>query len=331
MPEISIIIPVFNTSDYLHECLESVIAQTIQDIEIICINDGSTDDSLDILKEFHKRDSRILIMDKKNEGVSATRNAGLEIATGKYIGFVDSDDTISSTYYEILLKEAKSSSSDAVYSRFIKNETFREELNKEEIINQLLPEFFKGDFYNSVCNKIFCSKIIKTNNLKFPVGITHGEDAQFNIEFLLKANKIIIVDYAGYNYRKVLGSATQNINVHPFLEHAVEVYKTDWSQLIENIISADMLNELKKERFVNKIISLIYIYGNRGNVLSDNQRISILKKIVNHPEVIKAFSSTQMVDQLQLGPYKRSIFNNIRRQNVLTLYLLTQYSYYRNL
>ena len=330
MLEISVIIPVYNTSDYLYECLESVIAQTFQNIEIICINDGSTDDSLEILYEFHKKDPRIIIIDQKNKGVSAARNAGLEIAGGKYIGFVDSDDTIASNYYEILLKEIKYNNYDAVYSLFFKSNSFREDFNRENILNRLLPEFFRADFYNSVCNKLYRGEIIKTNNLRFPVEITHGEDAQFNIAFLLASNKIISVDHVGYNYREVIVSATRNIIAHPYLERAVEVYKTDWSQIIGNTISAVALNDLQKERFINTIISLIYIYGNRGNKLLDNQRLSHLKKIVYHPEVLRAFSNSQIVDHLQLGPYARSIFQNIRRQNVLTLYLLTQYSYYRN-
>lgn len=328
---ISIIVPVYNSDIYLRECLESICSQTLQDIEIICINDGSTDDSLEILKEFQNIDARIIIINQKNKGVSAARNSGLEIATGQHIGFVDSDDTIASTYYEMLLKEAKYSNAEAVYSRFIKSDFFRQELNKEQILNHLLPEFFKGDFYNSVCNKIFCRKIIKTNNLKFPVGITHGEDAQFNIEFLLQAKKIILVDHMGYNYREVAGSATRNIIGHPYLNRAVEVYQTDWSQILGNTISPVFLEELKKERFIKTVITLIYIYGNRGNILTDCQRLSHIHEIVNHPEVKNSFLDNQMVDQLKLEKYTRSVFKSIRKQNVLTLYLLTQYSYYRNL
>ncbi|MBR4026832.1 MAG: glycosyltransferase [Lachnospiraceae bacterium] len=90
--KISIIIPVYNTAQYLHKCLSSVLGQTYKNIEVICINDGSTDNSGIILDEFAKQDDRVEVIHKKNEGVSIARNVGLELATGDWIGFVDSDD-----------------------------------------------------------------------------------------------------------------------------------------------------------------------------------------------------------------------------------------------
>ena len=89
MPKVSVIIPVYNTEKYLRECLASVVNQTLKDIEIICINDGSTDNSLQILKKYAKHDNRIKIIDKENGGISTVRNKGLQTATGEYIGFVD--------------------------------------------------------------------------------------------------------------------------------------------------------------------------------------------------------------------------------------------------
>jgi glycosyltransferase involved in cell wall biosynthesis len=101
MPKVSIVIPVYNVEKYLRQCLDSVVNQTLKDIEIICVNDGSTDNSLQILEEYANKDDRIKIINKDNGGLSSARNAGLEIATGVYIGFVDSDDYIEiETYNE---------------------------------------------------------------------------------------------------------------------------------------------------------------------------------------------------------------------------------------
>lgn len=91
-PKVSIIVPVYNVEEYLVKCLDSLVNQTLKEIEIICINDGSTDNSLEILNTYAQKDSRITIIDKKNEGVSAARNTGLNISKGEYIMFVDSDD-----------------------------------------------------------------------------------------------------------------------------------------------------------------------------------------------------------------------------------------------
>ena len=95
MPKISVIIPVYNVEKYLAECLTSVVNQTFKDIEIICVNDGSTDNSPKILKEFAQKDSRIKIINQENQGLSAARNTGLDVATGEYVSFIDSDFTCS--------------------------------------------------------------------------------------------------------------------------------------------------------------------------------------------------------------------------------------------
>ena len=332
MPEISVIIPVYNSARYLRECLESVLGQTVHDIEIICINDGSTDESLQILHDFKHKDSRITIIDQKNAGVSAARNEGLAIASGKYVGFVDGDDTVSSDYFEKLIHEAERTGADAVYSRFAKDSAsdFEKVLNGQGIISHLLPEFFKGDTYNSVCNKIFRTETVKAGGLAFPTGTALGEDAYFNIAFLVKAERIAILDYSGYHYREVPGSATRNIAKHDYLKRIVEVYRTDWKPVIGDLISGQDMLKLKKIRLVNAIISLIYIYGNRGNDLTDGQRFAKLHEIVQHSDIVQVFSDLQIGQELKLGKYAHSIFSQIRKKNVLYLYLLTRYSYYRN-
>lgn len=115
MIKISVIIPVYNVEEYLKECLDSVINQTLKEIEIICIDDCSTDSSYSILEEYAKKDSRIvLIKNKENMGVGYNRNIGIKEAKGEYIGFIDSDDYISEDYYENLYNTAKKYNSDVV-------------------------------------------------------------------------------------------------------------------------------------------------------------------------------------------------------------------------
>jgi glycosyltransferase involved in cell wall biosynthesis len=110
---------VYNTEEYLKQCLDSVCNQTLKDIEIICVNDGSTDGSLDILKEYANKDNRIIIIDQKNEGAGVARNKGMEIAKGQYIAFVDSDDWIDLSYYEELYASAESNKADLVRTSYI--------------------------------------------------------------------------------------------------------------------------------------------------------------------------------------------------------------------
>ncbi len=308
------------------------MAQTFSDIEIICINDGSTDNSLQILQDFRQKDARIKIIDQKNAGVSAARNAGVAIASGRYLGFVDGDDTVSSDYFEKLLHEAERTGADAVYSQLSNNEVkgSAKVLDRQELITSLLPEFFKTDSCNAVWNKIFLAEKVRQGQVKFPAGTALGEDAYFNIVFLVHAERIAVLDYCGYQYREVPGSATRNIAKHDYLKRIVEMYRTDWQPVIGDLISGQDMLKLKKIRLVNAIISLIYIYGNRGNDLTDRQRFAKLREIVQHSVIVEVFSNLQLAEESRLTKYANSIFTQIRKKNVFRLYLLTQYSYYRN-
>ena len=112
--KVSVIVPIYNVKRYLAKCLDSIISQTLKDIEIICVNDGSTDGSEKVLAEYAKKDSRIKIVNRKNGGLSAARNTGMPYATGKYIGFVDSDDYIEPTMYELMYYNAEHFNSQMV-------------------------------------------------------------------------------------------------------------------------------------------------------------------------------------------------------------------------
>ncbi len=114
--KVSLIIPVYNTEKYLRQCLDSVISQTFKEFECICINDGSTDNSLPILQEYINKDIRFKLIDKKNEGVSVARNTGIQNATGKYIVFIDSDDWITKDYIEVLYNTIEKYDCDLVSS-----------------------------------------------------------------------------------------------------------------------------------------------------------------------------------------------------------------------
>jgi len=148
MPKVSVIIPVYNVEKYLRECLDSVINQTLKDIEIICINDGSTDNSLQILKEYEKKDSRIKIINKENGGYGKAMNIGLDNATGEYIGIVEPDDYIKLDMYEVLYNKAVENDVDLIKADFYR---FVYDKNNKQILfyNQLDQSEM---FYNKIIN-----------------------------------------------------------------------------------------------------------------------------------------------------------------------------------
>lgn len=331
MPEISIIIPVYNTSKYLPECLESVCSQTFQDIEIICINDGSTDDSLVILKAFQKKDSRMIILGQKNQGVSAARNAGLKIATGKYIGFVDSDDSIKTDFFQTLITAAEQHNAEIVFTKAFADDGLEKNkrYHQEEIIRDLLPDYLRKDLYNSVCNKMYLNARIQKHNISFPLGKKLGEDATFNLKFLAHTTRLYYLDYAGYHYREVIGSATRNVSSQNYLDDAVHLFKEDPEDYIKKNITSQTILDLKSTRLIHYIISLVYIYSEPGNGISLMRKFKNLKALVHNDTVSKVFTKHKI--ESDSGPYQKQIFNFIKYKGIFPLYFLSLYSYYRNL
>ena len=189
MPKVSVIIPVYNTEKYLEKCLESVCNQTLSDIEIICINDCSTDNSLEILNRYAAEDERIKIINfPENRGAAAARNAGIDVATGEYIGFVDSDDYPDLDFYEKLHNRAKETGADVAKGNY----KSAHDGYVDEYLNEKIKED-KNNFAYAYCSAIFKRDIIIKNNLCFP-DLSDMEDPVFTINFALAANKVEIVD-----------------------------------------------------------------------------------------------------------------------------------------
>ena len=201
---------------YLPKCLESLIKQTLKDIEIICVNDGSMDNSLAILKEFASKDSRIRIIDNQHQGVAKTRNTGIEQSTGEYIGFVDSDDYIDIDFFEKLYNSATKSNSDIAIASILKHKNFFNIYNakytKEEIAITIQDKIKlcedKKHFFFYAWNKIYHSGFIKENNIKFSEGQIY-EDVMFAIKALYYSNKIISVYGTKYHYIEHENSLTK--------------------------------------------------------------------------------------------------------------------------
>ena len=221
-PLISIIIPVYNCEDYLSRTLDSILVQSLKNIEIICINDGSQDKSLEILQQYAERDSRIVVIDKENGGQSSARNKGLEVAKGDYIGFIDADDTIPEDYYQKLYDNAFNSNADIVQCRALmiyeKDGCIKEwELNKDILtldsrnsnFNKLLMTYASG----FVWNKIYRRSLF--HNITFINGI-YWEDNPFNLEIALKASKILSIPDTYYYYLQRENSTvySKNAKIH---------------------------------------------------------------------------------------------------------------------
>ncbi|RGX96942.1 glycosyltransferase family 2 protein [Blautia sp. OF03-15BH] len=205
---VSIIIPAYNVARYLDDCLKSVLNQTYTNLEIIVIDDGSTDKSLEICHSYAAKDKRLKVIHQENAGVSAARNVGLSIMTGKYVLFIDSDDRIEQNMVEILVKEIEENEkNDAVFCGY---KEFEDETDR--IIKEVVPSKSKrvdrdngvaeifGEYATMLWNKMFRCSIIDKSDL-FDVTLKIGEDELWMVDVLKKANNIMLIGTPLYYYR----------------------------------------------------------------------------------------------------------------------------------
>lgn len=205
--KVSIIIPVYNVEQYISQCLDSLINQTLQEIEIICINDGSKDNSLNILNDYAKKDSRIKIINKKNEGLSCARNDGLKAASGEYIGYVDSDDWVAEDFYEKLFIAAKKYNADIAAGNIVRCgklvRKYRIKYEKEELLTDGLEKLKAAQIpkYNYVWNKIYKRESLLKLDIPFPAGKVY-EDIRWSIKVIYYLENLVTVPESNYYYRK---------------------------------------------------------------------------------------------------------------------------------
>ena len=247
-PEITVVIPVYNTEKYLDKCLSSVVNQTFLDIKVIIVNDGSTDNSLEICKKYALKDSRITLIDKANEGVSVARNIGIGLAEGEWIYFLDSDDFLDLDTFEHLMKEVLSSNADIIQFglRSYRNSTLIREKkpsNKKEYQN--LKKFMYENELKPVSAWLhfFKLKLIKQNDILFNTNLKHGEDMLFVYSMYCHAQKILVLNKIFYNQVLSPNSASRKpIKIKVLFDYLLFI-----SQLTAYIHDNKLSNEFKGE------------------------------------------------------------------------------------
>lgn len=200
---LSVIIPVYNGEKYIKRCLDSVLQQTYKLLEIIIINDGSNDDSFDILTNYKNIDDRIILINQDNQGTSKTRNNALCLAKGKYITFVDIDDYLEKNTYETVMSRMDEDidiiSFGATCDFEIENYSINKVLENSCDRKYIIDELFKSGLFNPLWNKIYNAELIK-NKIFFPKDINQGEDLIFNCLAYSNAIRIQNIEFIGYHY-----------------------------------------------------------------------------------------------------------------------------------
>lgn len=255
-PLVSIIIPVYESEPYLEKCLDSVLAQTMTNIEIIAINDGSPDNSIAILNEYKKRDIRIKVISIENSGVSRARNIGLRNSCGKYVVFIDSDDWIEADMVERLYNacentNCKISKCDCFFEK--KGDTVEITYQKKDIeifsVDRALKELFTDlseKHFGYMCNKMYSKKFLDDLNLELNEELRYSEDVLFFVQAVLEAKSIAYVPSQLYHY--YLGN-----------ESATRGYIIDMKQQ-QFILYDAILNELKNYNMLERVLPYISYY-----------------------------------------------------------------------
>jgi len=334
MVKVSVVIPVYNVEEYLAEGILSILRQTLENIEIILVNDGSTDGSLNICREHAARDGRIKVIDKPNGGVSSARNAGLSAAAGEYIGFIDPDDWADAEMYEKMYSRAAGIQAEACICNYVRNEDGkivpiplninRDLLTRDDIVKELMagviasPDLNSGAaaIMGSVCRCLFSRDLIDRNRLRFIEGIPFMEDTIFCLQAFGKCSRIAVDEGFYYNYRIIMHSATTS-----YKRYASENQKQVYG-ILECILKDEKLDGALRERldvrFVNMDFDLIANEAHRDNPKAYREKIDAILSICRDENL------KRILDSLDISGYtlrKRFILNAMKNESAALIYM----------
>lgn len=299
MPLISVIVPVYNVEKYLSRCIDSILAQTFTDFELLLIDDGSKDKSGEICDEYALKDNRIRVFHKENGGVSSARNIGLDNAMGEWICFCDSDDYVRSDYLLTFMNLDMTTDllSQGFYSENWMNSipktiTQKEGIYYDQECFQLILDMYKSTHLGYLWCKAFKKYIICDNNIKFDEGFKHMEDLDFILKYCLRVRSIANSSKANYEYRYIYKSSEQYgeddfkiyMNQYILLLKIANIYrsKDDVKLLLFDNIAYSLLSCLNKRSYKEHLSYLKFYIDNFTDVLYVNS---------NQPKIVRLFIS----------------------------------------
>lgn len=329
MPKVSIIIPVYNSEKYLHKCLDSVTNQTLKDIEIICINDGSTDNSLNILNEYASNDKRFVVISQKNQGQAIARNNVLNIASGEYIGFVDSDDFVELDMFEKMYSLAIENNCDTIYcnyDRFWEGNKHLEIANKFDEYNiDIKPNtiFSWGGAIKKcvlknipyICmNKLIKTDLIKNNNIKFADKKIFAEDVIFSINVLLRSQRCLYTSDVLYHYVIHHNSSIATLPNDPML----------LINEVGNLLDSLHLNKILEKEFEQfKLDTFLVSYkrerNNKNNILKLAKNVLCKKQYDEIKKLHYKYLSKKIIQNI-FSIKNHYDFKNNEKSKVLTIF-----------
>jgi glycosyltransferase involved in cell wall biosynthesis len=251
-PVLSVILTVYNSEIYLSKCLESILTQTFKKLELIIVNDGSTDKSYEICEYYAAKDKRIHVLHKDNAGVSAARNDGIKMAAGEYLAFVDSDDFLLPEMYQLLVNKVRQKNSDVACCGYKHKNT--DYIPLANFSNNSLAETVyyleRNELLGLIWNKLYILKIVNDKNIQFPNDCMFGEDMFFNLHYFSVINTVCFVEKPLYIYCENPSSLSK---IRPSFYQCLARFKNISSKIIE-------LPEKPNEHYLNRLLALDFSY-----------------------------------------------------------------------
>lgn len=279
---ISVIVPVHNSQKYIHRCIKSITSQTYQNYELILIDDGSIDNSLDICKSYASE--KVVVVHKKNEGVSSSRNIGIKIAKGEYIAFCDSDDEVSSDYLERLYDCAAQNPGflpvcgiNIIYPNT--GRTVARQAEEAVLPRENFYFLYQQGLFNSPCNKLYESKIVKENNILFDTNISVGEDAVFNLSYVKYIKGFSLIEKPLYNYY-IENSSSLDSTFDKKRFDAIEVMYNEFICAIKHLNSSKEAVSVIQKGIIDEYSRAIDLYVSKSH---DGflEKLKAIKEIFN--------------------------------------------------
>ena len=284
-PKVSIVVPVYNCEKFISKCLESIISQSYKNIEIILVNDGSSDDSEKIIKNYQERDKRIVYFFQDNSGPSEARNKGIMNSTGEYLVFIDSDDTVEEVYVELLVNKIINSKVDIVCCGY-------KEISRHGNINYTDFNFEgnipKHSFIEMVCKgtggvlwgKIFKRNIITQNELAMDKHIFMSEDLIFVLQYVYYCKTFAAIKQYLYNYNRLNeASISSNISME-YISNHIKVCKILEEILYSLSLDQHKINQIISSRVQSLVLNLVEQQSKNLNVLGIKSSIENVKYII---------------------------------------------------
>lgn len=301
---ITVIIPVYNSSIYLDKCISSLIDQSYTQWECIMVNDGSSDNSLEICRKWARKDKRIHVRNQDNQGVSSARNSALKLARGKYIAFIDSDDWVGESYLADMVKAYKAPDIDLVFSgniQYSSDKRLATNMPSDKVDFQL-EEKDSSMFLNNIglfygpCSKLYKTKIIRENNILFPKRYSLGEDLLFNFKYLRSVRRIIGLPVANYNYRILQTCSLTTIIRDNFFDIAY----AQWRVQREFLEMKGMWTRECNDLFLVKLWGIVYdsIFYKKEPSVYQVQRILKIDEIKELRVVKDKYECSQWIKRL---------------------------------